>query len=75
MNKQEKQIDIYRSEYILNLETELEELKRNVKRYFELNDKWSASHKNTNYVNMSGLDYKETIEHKKIEQKLKGENI
>ena len=31
MNKQEKQIDIYRSEYILNLETELEELKRDVK--------------------------------------------
>ena len=36
MENHEKQLDIHRSEYIAKLETELEELKRDVKRYFEL---------------------------------------
>jgi len=39
MEKHEKQLDIHRSEYIAKLETELEELKRDVKRYFYLDEK------------------------------------
>ena len=34
-----QKLDIYRSEYILKLETELEELKKDVKRFIELQSK------------------------------------
>ena len=36
MNSREKQLDIHRSEYIAKLETELEELKRDVQRYYDI---------------------------------------